>query len=201
MRLHISKLLECPDLWKDFLLSMKNGGVAIIPTDTLYGFAVDANSPEAVARIYRMKKRSERKPLILFLSAQTKMGDLGITTNPNQEKILSKFWPGPLTAIFPTPSCEVLGGFSHPTIGLRVPAHSKLIELLSRYPGMLLTTSANRSGLPSDRNPENLLEDFCPEIDWLIEDGIMAGEIPSTVVDMTSEPFKILRIGAADLKV
>lgn len=197
-RIQIDQLLKKTDRLQEFFKEMKNGAVAVIPTDTLYGFAVDSNSVEAVSRIYQIKNRSEQKPLILFLDSHTKLDKLKIEQTQEQKAILQKYWPGALTAIFPKPECDGLLGFSYPTIGLRVPGHSGLLELLKSYPGMFLTTSANRSGQPSSSDPESIFSEFCQEIDWLIEDGEMAEGIASTVLDMTASPFKILRMGAVN---
>jgi len=112
---------------------------------------------------------------------------------------LKKYWPGALTAIFPFHSPQKLSGFTHPTIGIRIPNHRFLLQLMQKFPGNLLTTSANRSGLPSNPDPKILFNEFKNEIEWLIEDGILPEANPSTVVDMSEQDYKILRQGSIKL--
>jgi L-threonylcarbamoyladenylate synthase len=195
-RISIDKLLSDLNLQKEFFADMKNGAIAVIPTDTLYGFAVDSSSSEAVAKIYRIKSRSEKKPLILFLGDLNQLDKINITPDQKQKSILQKYWPGALTAVFNFKPTSGLSAFTYQTIGVRVPGHLKLLDLLKAYPGMFLTTSANRSGLPSDKNPDVIFSEFSDEIDWFIDDGCMNEAIASTVLDMTCEPFKVLRAGS-----
>ena len=88
-----------------------------------------------------------------------------------------------------------MSDFSFPTIGVRAPNHKELLELLEYLPVKLLTTSANRSGAPSDIDPDVIEDEFSNEVDWLIDDGILPSGVPSTVADFTSYPPKILRQG------
>ncbi|GAB4269036.1 MAG: L-threonylcarbamoyladenylate synthase [Candidatus Rifleibacteriota bacterium] len=198
-RITISELLKQPEKMSRFYSDLKSGAVAIIPTDTLYGFAVDSNSPAAVARVYEIKNRSEKKPLILFLSDSKKLSKIGISIDEEQKSLLEKHWPGALTCIFNTPQTHGLKGFKYPSLGIRIPAHRKLLKLIAGYEGMLLTTSANRSGQPSNPDPEKLCAEFSQEIDWLIEDGKLPESEASTVVDLVSRPFKVLRQGAVKI--
>lgn len=194
-RIKIKELLSDKSSLKQFCEDMKNGAVAVIPTDTLYGFAVSYNSKEAVEKVYQIKNRDSRKPLILFVTDVKELDKLGLKANEESKAIINSNWPGGLTAVLQKPSYGELSDFNFPTIGVRAPNHEELLELLSILPVKLLTTSANRSGAPSDTNPDNIEEEFKSEIDWLIEDGILPCGVPSTVVDFTSKPPKILRQG------
>ncbi|MGM0598188.1 MAG: L-threonylcarbamoyladenylate synthase [Candidatus Rifleibacteriota bacterium] len=198
-RIKIENLLTDPELLEKFVSDLEAGAAAIIPTDTLYGIAVDGNLPEAVTKVYEIKNRDARKPLILFLNNFEELKSFKISPDMKQNKILKKYWPGALTAIFPFCFPQKLAGFTHPTIGIRIPDHYFLLQLLQKYPGNLLTTSANRSGLPSDPDPENLFNEFKNEIEWLIEDGVLPEAIPSTVVDMSGQNYKVLRQGSIKL--
>lgn len=196
IRSTLDALIEDPDLFKRFVKTLENGDVVVLPTDTLYGFAVHAAAKSAVDKVYKIKDRDSRKPLILFLESCQALANIGITPDFHQQKILEEFWPGALTAIFPRPENFAPESFTFPTLGIRVPGHSRLLQLLQRLPMQLLTTSANRSGAPSDNDPEKIAEEFANEVAWLVEDGILADSLPSTVIDLSTEPFRILRAGA-----
>jgi L-threonylcarbamoyladenylate synthase len=196
IRSTLDELLEDSILFEQFVKTLEKGDVVVLPTDTLYGFAVHAESRSAVDKVYEIKDRDSRKPLILFLESSQALGRIGISPDSSQQKIIEEFWPGALTAIFTRPTSFAPEAFSFPTLGIRVPGHSRLLELLQRLPMPLLTTSANRSGAPSDTDPEKIAAEFANEVAWLVDDGLLAESLPSTVIDMSSQPFRILRVGA-----
>lgn len=194
-RINIRDLLSDEVYLNQFCEDMKNGAVAVIPTDTLYGFAVSYNSKEAIDKVYKIKNRDARKPLILFVTKVEELNNLGLNTSAENQRIINNNWPGALTAVLKKPSNGELANFNYPTIGVRAPNHKELLKLLNLLPVKLLTTSANRSGAPSDTNPDIIADEFSNEIDWLVEDGILPCGVPSTVVDFTAIPYKILRQG------
>ena len=194
-RIKIHDLLADKDILNQFCKDIKNGAVAVVPTDTLYGFAVSYDSEEAIDKVYKIKNRDSQKPLILFVSKFEDLDSLYLKASETAKETIVKNWPGALTAILAKPSKGNLTNFRFPTIGVRAPAHKDLLKLLDILPTKLLTTSANRSGAPSDTNPDNIEKEFKNEIDWLVEDGILPSGVPSTVVDFTVIPHKILRQG------
>ena len=194
-RIKIHDLLADKNVLKQFCEDVKNGAVTVIPTDTLYGFAVSYDSEEAVDKVYKIKNRDSRKPLILFVTKFEDLEPLGLKASESAKEPIVKNWPGALTAILARPASGKLSNFRFPTIGVRAPAHKDLLKLLDILPTKVLTTSANRSGAPSDTNPDNIEKEFQNEVDWLVEDGVLPSGVPSTVVDFTSLPHKILRQG------
>lgn len=200
-RIKIKDLLYDKNSLNQFCKDIENGAVAVIPTDTLYGFAVSFNSKEAIEKVYKIKNRDSRKPLILFVTDVKELDKLGLKANEESKTIINDNWPGGLTAVLKKPSNGELSDFSFPTIGVRAPNHKELLELLNYLPVKLLTTSANRSGAPSDTNPDNIAKEFSNEIDWFIDDGVLPSGVPSTVVDFTSFPPKILRQGKILIKI
>ncbi|MBI3037664.1 threonylcarbamoyl-AMP synthase [bacterium] len=190
----ISFLLSDQERLEHFISSMKLGEVAALPTDTLYGLAVDADSISGVSAIYQMKCRGETKPLILFIDRIEKLEELGIKPNLEQFEFLKPHWPGPLTAIFPIRN-RLFRGFSSSSIGVRIPSYSPLLSLLSAYPGYFLTTSANISGEPPIRNPDQIESTFKNRLGWILDGGVLPVSEPSTVVDMNEFPPKVLREG------
>ena len=194
-KVSMAELLTDKKMLGEFCVSMQNGAVAILPTDTLYGFAVAANRQAAVSRIYQIKNRSAHKPLILFIHEIAELKKIGFEILPGVYDVLLEHWPGALTAILKKPDHESLSCFDFPTLGVRIPAHAQLLQLLAALPVKLLTTSANRSGDPSDIDPENIAREFLHEIDWFVDGGLLAGALPSTVADFTVRPPKVLRQG------
>lgn len=176
---------------------LKAGGVLIFPTDTLYGFAVDGDSMNGVASVYRLKGRDGKKPLVLLLESARRLSNLGIFPEPPVTELLNRFWPGPLTGVFSFSGAHGLSAFSGSSLGVRVPAHPDLLAFLADYPGFLLTTSANVSGEEPLFDPQELMTEFSHEISWMIADGILPLSEPSTVADMRCRLPKVLRPGKA----
>lgn len=198
-RLKIEELLRDASLFEKFCEDMQNASVAVIPTDTLYGFAVAANCEEAVEKVYRIKNRSGSKPLILFVHDVAELARLGFRADTETIETLKKHWPEALTGILAAPSQPAIKAFTFEKIGVRMPDHEPLLQLLSRLPFKLLTTSANRSGDPSDRNPDLIADEFAAEIDWLLDGGILPEAMASTVADFTVIPPVVLRQGKIKL--
>ncbi|MBU1109232.1 MAG: threonylcarbamoyl-AMP synthase [Candidatus Riflebacteria bacterium] len=198
-RVELTQLLADAALLKQFYDDLDNGAVAIIPTDTLYGFAVAAHMPVAVARIYQIKNRDAQKPLILFLEQIEQLRQTGFELPLPLMQRLQQYWPGALTAILHKPGHSDISAFTFDKIGVRIPAHRQLLQFLAGYQHKLLTTSANRSGAPSDSDPEQLAAEFSSEVDWLLDDGVLSPSLPSTVADFTVVPPVILRQGGLKL--
>ncbi|HNW33626.1 MAG TPA: L-threonylcarbamoyladenylate synthase [Candidatus Ozemobacteraceae bacterium] len=199
-RLSIPELLKSDDLWRTFVSEMKRGAVAALPTDTLYGLAADAHSSEGVRAIYEAKGRGEEKPLILFLPDVAGLVKLGIEPEPRVRRILERHWPGGLTAIFPICG-KPLQAFDHPTLGVRIPAHAELLRLLARYPGVLLTTSANISGKPPLPDAASIASLFADHVGWVLDGGRLEPSPPSTVADFSTWPPRILRQGKIAISI
>ena len=193
-RLTIADLLLSPERLHAFSAALRRGAIAALPTDTLYGLAADGNSPEGVDRIYRLKGREENKPLILFLDRPERLREVGITPAPEVAGLLRQHWPGALTVVFPLAG-RPLAAFSHPTLGIRIPAHDELLRLLSRCPNLLLTTSANRSGQPPLQDPDAIAAELGADLDFLLDGGPLSPSEPSTVIFGEGSPPKILRQG------
>jgi len=176
---------------------LKRGGLVAVPTDTVYGLAGNGLDADAVAQIYEVKGRPAIKPLILLVcdlnAAETFCSDI-----PEAARRLAKaFWPGALTMVLPrsdtVPDIVTAGGG---TVGIRAPNHPKTLELM-RITGLpLAAPSANISDKPSAKSAEDVLSYFDGKIDCIIDGGVCSLGIESTIVDLSSEPYKILRHGA-----
>ena len=175
---------------------VRGGGVAAVPTETVYGLCVNGLDTKAVERLYTAKGRPETKPISLFVTGMDGAEKLCRDIPESAYVLAGKFWPGPLTMIFKrrdiVPDVITAGG---DTVGVRCPDDELVLSLL-RETGIPLTgTSANVSGQPDAVDAARVLEYFDGRIDCVIDGGVCRGGVPSTIVDMTREPPRILREG------
>ena len=141
-----------------------------------------------------MKRREAAKPLLALFGERSQLDGLGVLAAAETLDRLFALWPAPLTVIFglrtPIPASLELS-----TLGVRMPAHDALRALLTRV-GPLTGTSLNRSGDPPCETADQAAERFAGEIDLLVDGGKTPGGLPSTLVDATVEPPRLLRAGA-----
>ncbi|MEK7124423.1 MAG: L-threonylcarbamoyladenylate synthase [Patescibacteria group bacterium] len=182
---------------------LKNGGVVICPTDTVYGFLADAGNKKAVDKIYKIKKRTKSKPLSIFVK-DLKMAKALAEISEKQEKILKKYWPGAYTFILkrltrPTrPDLVGIYEVDENTIALRIPSHTFLQKLLKKINRPLVQTSVNISGQPPLIKIKDIIEKFSSirvsETPMLIiDDGNLKNGKPSKIIDLTNSALTILR--------
>lgn len=180
------------------------GGVIAFRTDTFYGLGADPFNAAAVAKVRALKGREENKPILLLL-ADAGDADRFIADRSAQfEEVARKFWPGPLTivgrAVADLPP-EITAGTG--TVGVRVPADSDVRDLVRQCGGALTATSANPSGREPARSAKEVLEYFGNGIDLIVDGGEVNATEPSTVLDVTTLPQRVIREGAikaADLR-
>ncbi len=170
------------------------GKVVAVPTDTVYGLAVDPRLAGAVDRVFALKQRPEQFQLPVLIADPAGLVDLAEATAA-AERLISRYWPGPLTLVLPRRSGIAfdLGGDSA-TIGLRCPANSLLRELL-RSTGPLAVTSANRHGEAPLRTADEVRGHFGAAVTAVLDGGRCDGR-PSTVISLTGAGVKCLREGA-----
>ena len=180
--------------------TLKNGGIVIIPTDTVYGFSgiVDlknaASNFETDAKIRAIKGRAETKPLIQLIA---KPEDLRLYTDDEiPDSLLSK-WPGALTIIVHTKKDSPLAEHAAiPTIAFRCPGDEWLRKIIAECDAPIFSTSVNRSGQPVLDTPAAIISEFENEVDLIIDDGDKKGALPSTLVTIENGEVKVLRQGA-----
>lgn len=166
--------------------AIKKGKILVCPTDTVYGLVCDASNKKAVDKIYLIKQRLKSKPLPIFVRSIA-MAKKIAKINKIQARVLKKFWPGKITA--------VLNAKKGGTIGFRVPNNQFVLNLV-RHAGPLAETSANISGQPPTIKIKKVLEYFKGRRygpDLAINAGDLPLAKPSTVIDLTIWPPKILR--------
>lgn len=176
------------------LETVQTGGLIAFPTDTVYGIGCSAENPRGINRLYEVKNRERDKPIPLLIADRSELEDLVQIIPPMAEVLMERFWPGPLTLIFP--GSETLPTELSPTdtIGVRLPDHNFTRQLI-RVTGPLATSSANISGRVSAHTADDVLNQVGSQIELVIDGGETRGERASTVVDCTKEPVRILRQG------
>ena len=166
---------------------LRRGGLAVLPGDTIYGLIGAA--PAAEARIRRTKSRAEDRPLLVLIPDRTWLWRCGVTGE--QPESLLRIWPGALTVVFPCAG----GG----TVGVRVPDDPFLCRLARCVGAPLYSTSVNRSGLPPLSRVSQIVAAFGRSVDLIVDGGELSSPVPSTVIDATTRPCRLLRPGAVDI--
>lgn len=180
---------------------LRNGGVAAIPTDTVYGLAAVFDDEEAVERIFRIKGRSAGLALPLLIDSADAVEQYVAEVPESFWALAAAFWPGQLTMVMRKSvlvSERLTAGRN--TVGLRVPDH-RLPRHLSRSLGKAITgTSANLSGSPSLTTAKEVEEQLGNAIDLVVDGEATNGPISSTVVDLSDDSPTILREGRITLE-
>lgn len=169
----------------------------VYPTETFYGIGADGFSEEAVARVFRIKKRPSGRALPVIVADMEMAKSIVRSIPPLFEELTSLFWPGPLTLILKAASHlpERLLGPGR-TIGLRLPALSWLRSLVRQVGSPVIATSANISGGRETSSPEKVIPLFRGHVDLIVDGGKTPGRLPSTVVDLSSGKARLVREGA-----
>jgi L-threonylcarbamoyladenylate synthase len=172
---------------------LRGGGLAAIPTDTVYGVAVDASREEAVDRVFRLKGRPRNQPVILLVESVEMAAELTCPP-PIFAALAARFWPGPVTFVLPAPgmSDALTGGTG--TIALRWPASGVAVRIIRALGGPITSTSANRSGEKVAISADGVASALAG-IDLLVDGGPLGEGPASTLVDLTSDPPRLLRQG------
>ena len=169
------------------------GGVAVIPTDTVYGLAAHPGFPDAVERLYTIKGREAKKPIALLAADAESVRAFGYDVPES----LARHWPGALTVVVSPSHLSP----SHPSPeGFRVPDHAWTRELLRRCGGVLRVTSANLSGQRPATDAPQALADVGLSADLVVDDGVSPGGVPSTVVRVGVDgSVEVLRVGSVSI--
>lgn len=192
---------------------IKNGGVVVCPTDTVYGLVADATNKTAVAKVFKIKKRNYQKPVPVFIK-NIKMAKSLAIINKEQEVFLKKIWPGTVTTVLKARSTELPRRIlsKDKKIGFRIPKHKLLNDLLDKLNQPLVATSANISGKKPSGEIKKILAQFKDKKykpDLVLSRGNLKPSLPSTVIDVsemsmlrssTDSKIKILRQGAISKK-
>lgn len=177
---------------------LKNDGAIVVPTDTVYGLAANALSQKAVQKIFKIKGRKQGKPLPIFISSLEMIDKVADARSEQAKDMIKKVWPGKATLILPARGwlpMEIRGDGGL-TIGVRIPNHSWLRQLIDKFGGPITGTSANVSGFPPHTRIKEVIEEFekLPlKPDLIIDAGDLVPCEPSAVLDCTVYPPEVLR--------
>ena len=178
---------------------VERGGLVVYPTETVYGLGCDPFNIEAVKRILKVKG-DRRKPLPVLAAS---IGDADKVAFISQigKRLAAKFWPGPLTLVFPKkPALPDVVTFGWDSVGLRIPDNDVALHLIRLSGGLLIGSSANRTGEEPPRAVQEISGELKEMVDVVLDGGATAQGRPSTVADLTSEKPRILREGPISLK-
>jgi L-threonylcarbamoyladenylate synthase len=172
------------------------GGILALPTDTYYALAVHPFNQEALNRLFVLKQRPPGKPILLLVAHEGMVLQVAQEVPQLARRLMAKFWPGPLTIILPArPDLPQLVTGGTGTVGVRQPRHPVTCGLVAGLGFPVTGTSANRAGqLPLTQAAEVEFE-FKELVDLILDAGPCPGGLPSTVVDVSCSPPRLVRPG------
>lgn len=180
---------------------IRAGEVVAMPTETVYGLAANAESPDAVRKIFKAKGRPQDNPLIVHIAQMSQMQRL-CTAIPDAAYALARaFWPGPLTMVLPKSNAvpdEVSAGLQ--TVGVRMPSHPIAAALIRASGCALAAPSANLSGRPSTTTAAHVLQDMDGKIAAIVDGGACTVGVESTVLSLAGDVPRLLRPGGVTLE-
>ena len=180
--------------------ALRSGGIVAFPTETFYGLGVAALDPVAVRRLLDVKGRPEGKPVLVLVDSIAMVETVALDIPPAARALMASHWPGALTLVFrarshvPADLTAATG-----TVGARLSAHPVARALVTALGQPITAPSANPSGAAPPTTASEVLEYFGGRIDLVLDGGATAGGEPSTVLDVTVEPPRLVRAGAVRL--
>jgi len=192
-------LRDDEDGWRAAADLLAEGRIVGIPTDTIYGVAAPVAAPGVVARLFPLKDRELGKPLAVLVADLNQARQL-VEVSPLAEALAARWWPGALTIVMPrTERFDVYLGGAGDTVGVRCPAHHRVVELCRRL-GPLATTSANRSGRPTPGAAADVASALeGTEVAAVLDGGDLVAAA-STVVRVDGDEIEVLREGAVSAR-
>ncbi|MCM1544331.1 MAG: L-threonylcarbamoyladenylate synthase [Ruminococcus sp.] len=175
---------------------LASGGLAAIPTETVYGLAANALDGEAVGKIYEAKGRPSDNPLIVHISSIEQWAPLVDEIPEDARRLAVAFWPGPLTIILKKSRLipdKVSGGLD--TVAVRMPSHPIARAIIEKAGVPLAAPSANTSGKPSPTTAKHVKDDLYGKIDAIVDGGDCSVGVESTVISLAANPPRLLRPG------
>ena len=181
---------------------LREGELVAFPTDTVYGLGANAFERYAIRQIFAVKERPPDKALPVFIYQLDDLNQVARRV-PNQAwPLLQQFWPGDLTVVLPrNPALpeEVTSG--QPTVAVRIPNHMLCLDLVTQVGRPLAVTSANLSGQPAPTTAEAVAEQLGDRIPLILDGGPSQIELPSSIIDLSVSPPRLLRQGRLTLEM
>ena len=180
----------------DAAFRVRNGGVIVYPTETVYGLGADPFNPSALSRVFSVKQREAGKALILLIRGPEDLRRLVAKIPQNARTLMETFWPGPLTLVFKAAANlpEALPG-PGATVALRLSDAPIVRDLLDRVGGPITSTSANLSGRCPARSAEEAAAQLDDRVDLILDGGLLPDTGPSTIVRVTGRKADVIRAG------
>ncbi len=175
--------------------ALRAGGIVAYPTDTVYGLGANVFLPHALEKVIKAKRRPEEKSLPVLIAALDQLRELVTHIPADAQSLIAAFWPGALTIVLPKRLglSPLLG---ETTLAVRQPNNPAIMALLKAAGCPLTGTSANRSGRPAATTAQEAWAQLGDSVDYILDGGAAPGNTPSTVIDCTVRPSRILREGA-----
>ncbi len=179
---------------------LKRGGVAVLPTDTVYGITCAISHPEAIERIYSLKDLDPKKPLALLMADMQEVGQYTRSLDTPTYRLLKRVLPGPYTFIFQaSPEVPKIMLRKRKTIGIRIPDNPIALAILAAVGEPLLSTSIRDVADAYVNDPVEIEERYEGRIDVVVDGGPLA-PTPSTVVDFSGQVPELVREGKGDIE-
>ncbi len=175
------------------------GGVAVIPTDTVYGLACDITRADAIERIYALKELDPKKPLAILVKDMATIGHYARGVSNTAFRVMKRVLPGPYTFILPaTAEVPKIMLRKRKTIGIRMPANAITLALMAELANPLLTTSIRSADDAFLNDPVAIEEAYERKVDVVVDGGLLLPQ-PSTVVDLSGPVPELIRAGKGDV--
>ena len=175
---------------------LKKGGIIAYPTETFYGLGVDAINKKSVERLYKLKERDTLKPIPILIGNLSMLGLVVKEIPEVAEKLIKRFWPGPLTIIFyASTNIPSLLTANTQKIGVRISSNPIAQKILKLFASPITATSANISLGISATSPKEIIDYFGDKVDMILDGEKLESTHPSTVIDITVSPPQIVREG------
>ncbi|WP_353277885.1 L-threonylcarbamoyladenylate synthase [Wolbachia endosymbiont (group A) of Agelastica alni] len=176
--------------------AIQNNLLVCFPTETVYALACNALGNESIGKIYQIKKRSQNKPLSIFVSDIYNLTKIA-KVKERYVDLINHFSPGSITYILPLKNNNILPNeFFKDSIGIRIPEHPIAISILNKLKVPIVATSINISGEKSVCKADDIPQSIKQHLSVVIEDDELVSGIESTIIDLTEDKIKVLREGA-----
>jgi L-threonylcarbamoyladenylate synthase len=192
----VNVLLPTRDSIAEAARILREGGIVVMPTETVYGLACDALNERAVARVFELKGRPEENPLIVHIAGLDDLPKVAESWPPIVERLAERFWPGPLTMVLPKARgvpLRTTGGLD--TVAVRVPDHDIALVLIEESERPLAAPSANLFGRLSPTRAEDVDPGLAKAVPIVLDGGPCRVGLESTVLDLTGDEPRVLRPG------
>ncbi|MDE2027747.1 MAG: threonylcarbamoyl-AMP synthase [Candidatus Omnitrophica bacterium] len=186
--LKVNSALPEPEKMAEAARIIRQGGLVVFPTETVYGIAADSNNPRTMDRLRAVKRRTDGKLFSILIAQRGIIDNYSSYTHPNLYKVVDKYWPGPLTVIVPS-------RHEGETLGIRMPDHTVALRLVEESGCTIAAPSANLEGRKPPTNCQEALQDLDGQVDLALDGGPVDFGISSTILDFTKTHPTVIREG------